>query len=156
MKLAELPQSPEFRGFYLRMSAEQVKKLIPQVILGRADEFGLARTSINPYFHPRIDKTNLEDVRTISLDFLDGQLTSLWIGYEGTFKWSKVDDFVKGISGSLQLPGAWARWRDRGQQLQCADFKIIVTMIGGGVSFRIVDIAAEDQLAMRRQAKEEN
>lgn len=155
MTLADLPQPPDLLGFRLGMTTEQVKLRIPQVVFGRADEFGVSKTSINPHFDPRIDKTDLEDVRTISLDFLDGQLTSLWIGYESTFKWSTVEDHVKGISVSLSLPNAWVSWKLRGQELRCSDFHIIVTAIAGGSSFRIVDKAAEDLIAARRIAKAE-
>ncbi len=155
VKLADLPHSTELRNFNLRMSTDQVKQRLPQVIFGRADEFGVIKTSINPHYDPKIDKTGLDDIRTISLDFLDGQLTSLWIGYESSFKWSNVDDFVKGISRSLELPSAWSSWRDRGRQLRCVDFTITVTMVAGGVSFRVVDESAADLIALRREAKEE-
>ena len=154
-KLADLPHSTELRGFNLGMSTGQVKQRLPQVVFGRADEFGVIKTSINPHYDPKIDKTGLDDVRTISLEFLDGQLTSLWIGFESSFKWSNVDDFVKGISRSLELPLAWSNWRDRGQQLHCVDFTFTVTMVARGVSFRIVDESAANLVAMRREAKEE-
>ena len=39
--------------------------------------------------------------------------------------------------------------------MRCADFQLTVTMVAGGPSFRVVDVAAEETVAMRRQAKEE-
>ncbi|SRR6266496_2195639 len=154
-KLAELPASPELLGFHLGMAKEDVKTRVPQIVFGRTDDFGVSKTTINPDFDPRIDKTKFKGVRSISLDFLDGRLTSLWIGYDNAFKVQTIDDFVKMISQSLHLPLAWSSWRSRGQQMRCADFQMTVTIIAGAPSFRILDEAAEDTVASRRQAKEQ-
>jgi hypothetical protein len=153
-KLIDLPQAPELRGFRLGMTPEQVKARVPQVVFGRTDDLGVSKTSINPDFDPRIDKTNFADVRTVSLDFLDGRVTALWIGFENTFKWKSVDEFVKGISPALSVSGEWSA-KGRTQQLRCADFELSVGMIAGGPSLRIVDLAADDAIAARRQAKED-
>jgi len=155
LKLAELPAAPELFGFHLGMTTEQAKTRVPQIDLGRVDPFGVAKTSINPDFDQRIDKASLTGVRTVSLDFLDGRLTSLWFGFDGTFKWTTVPDFVKGISNSLHLPDAWRPWKIRGQQLSCADFEMTVIIVAEGPSFRIIDATAEETIAARRAAKEE-
>ena len=154
-KSAELPAAPELLGFQLGMTKEQIKAKVPQTKFGRTDHFGVSKTTINPYFDPSIDKTKFEGVRSISLDLLDERLTSLWIGFDETFKAQTIDEFVKLISQSLQLTGNWSSWRSRGQQLRCADFQLIVTTVAGGPSFRLLDTAAEDTVAERRQAKEE-
>ncbi len=73
----------------------------------------------------------------------------------GTFKWSTVEDFVKGISEALLLPNAWTSWKSRGQQLSCADFLITVSIVAGGPSLRVVDNTAEEVLTSRRVAQEE-
>jgi hypothetical protein len=155
LKLAELPAAPELFGFHLGMTTEQAKVRVPQITLGRVDAFGLTKTSINPDFDPKIDKASLEGVRTVSLDFLDGRLTSLWFGFDSTFKWTSVPDFTSGISQSLHLPDAWKAWKLRGQQLNCADFQMTVIMVAGGPSFHIIDDTAEQTIASRREAKEE-
>ena len=85
-KLAELPAAPELLGFQLGMTKEQIKAKVPQTRFGRTDPFGVAKTTINPYFDPTIDKTKFEGVRSISLDLLDDRLTSLWIGYDEEFQ----------------------------------------------------------------------
>ena len=115
----------------------------------------MSKTSINPYFDSKIDKSGFADVRTVSLDFLDGRVTSLWIGYEPTFKWPTVADFVKGISQSLSLPEAWSPWKVQGQQMKCADFQMTVSTVARGPSFRILDLTAEATFTARRIAKEE-
>lgn len=155
-KLSELTAAPELLGFRLGMTKEEIKAYVPQTQFGRTDDFGVSKTTINPHFDPKIDKSKFEGVRSISLDLLDQRLTSLWIGYEENFKAQTVDEFVKLISQSMQLPSAgWSSWRARGQQLRCSDFQLIVQMVARGPSLRLLDVAAEETVAMRRQAKEE-
>lgn len=153
-KLADLLVVAELSGFRLGMTPEQVKARVPQVRFGRADEFGVSKTSINPDFDPEIDKTNFADVRTVSLDFLDNSLTSIWIGFESSFKWKSAEEFVKGVSHELALPNEWTS-KGRTQQLTCADFQLSVSMVAGGPSLRIVSRSADDTIAERRQAKED-
>src|ERR1051325_2608537 len=154
-KLSELPAAPELLGFRLGMTKEQIKARVPQTVFGKADHFGVTKTTINPYFDPKIDKTQFEAVRSVSLDLLDDRLTSLWIGFDETFKVHTAEEFVKVISQSLSLDGNWSSWRSKGQQIRRADFQLIVTTVAGGPSFRLLDTAAEDLVAERRQAKEE-
>ena len=154
-KSTELPAAPELLGFNLGMTKEQIKARVPQARFGNADPFGVAKTTINPDFDPTIDKTKFEGVRSISLDLLDDRLTSIWIGFDDSFKVKTVDDFVKLISQSLQLTGNWSSYRSRGQQLRCADFQLLVTTVANAPSFRMLDVGAEDTIAERRQAKEE-
>lgn len=154
-KLSEVTQSAELYGFHLGMSKDEVKVLIPQTVFGRADEFGVVKTTINPYFDPRIDKAKFSGVRSISLDFLDDRLTSLWIGYDDTYKVQTVDEFVKMISQALRLSGNWTQWKSKGQQLKCRDFQVVVTIVAGGPSIRILDTVADETIAERRQTKEE-
>lgn len=155
-KMAEIPAAPELLGFKLGMTKEQIKAHVPQTEFGRTDDFGVSKTTINPYFDPKIDKTKFEGVRSISLDLLDQRLTSLWIGYDENFKAKNADEFTQLITASLQVPAAaWSSWRSRGQQMRCADFQLIVQMVAGGPSLRVVDVAAEETVGMRRQEKEE-
>ena len=76
LRLDRLPDTPELRGFHMGMTYDQVKSRVPQIQFGRVDEFGVSKTSISPFFDPRFDKASFADVRTISLDFLDGKLVT--------------------------------------------------------------------------------
>jgi hypothetical protein len=154
-KIATLPAAPELLGFRLGMTRDEIKALVPQTVFGRNDPFGVVKTTINPHFDPKIDQTKYKGVRSISLDLLDDHLTSLWIGYDETFKVQTVDEFVKSISDSLQVSGRWSSWRSRGQQLRCGDFQLIVSTLAGGPSLRLLDSGAEDTIAARRRALEE-
>jgi hypothetical protein len=153
-KISELPAAPELLGFHLGMTKEQIKAHVPQTKFGSTDHFGVSKTTINPYFDETIDKSKFPDVRSISLDLVDDKLTSIWIGFDATYKAHTADEFIKLLSQSLQVDGTWSS-RSRGQQLRCADFQLTVTTVAGGPSFRLVDTAADDLVAQRRQAKEE-
>jgi hypothetical protein len=150
LKIDQLPEAAELRGFRLGMTYDQVRALVPQVQFGQADQFGVARTSINPYFDPRIDKVAFADVRTISLDFLDGKLVSFWIGFESTFKWQTLDAFITGVSKPLNLPPKWPDKRG-GRQLSCEGFSVFAAVIAGSPSIRISNDAAQETIATRRE-----
>ena len=153
-KISELPAAPELLGFRLGMTKEQIKAHVPQTKFGSTDHFGVSKTTINPYFDETNDKTKFPDVRSISLDLVDEKLTSIWIGFDETYKAHTAEEFIKLLSQSLQIDGTWSS-RSRGQQLRCADFQLTVTTVARGPSLRLVDTAAEDLVAQRRQAKEE-
>jgi hypothetical protein len=150
LRIDQLPDSGELRGFRLGMTFEQAKARVPQLKLARPDQFGVAKISINPYFDPSFDKTTFSDVRTISLDFLDGRLVSLWIGYESSFKWQTLDAFVAGFSKSLALPAEWPLKRG-GRQLTCDGFSMLASVIAGSPSIRVSDEAAQETIATRRE-----
>jgi hypothetical protein len=154
-KISDLPNAPELLGFRLGMTKEQIKTLVPQTQFGRADHFGVAKTTINPFFDPKIDQSKYAGVRSISLDLLDEKLTSIWIGFDETFKVQTIAEFVKLVSQSLKVPSQWQSWRSKGQQLRCSDFQLIVSTVANGPTLRILDIAADEAVAVRRQAKEE-
>jgi len=155
MKLADLPPSADLFGFQLGMTAEQVKARLPHIAFGPIDDFGVSRTTTNPDFTSDLDKTAFAGVRTISLDFLDNRLSSLWLGYESSYKWQTVPDFVAGISQSLHLPNAWESWKMRGSRIRCADFQVTLSMVAGGASFHLIDETAEKTIAARREAKDQ-
>jgi hypothetical protein len=155
LKLADLPPSADLFGFQLGMTTEQVKARFPHIVFGPIDNFGVSKTTTNPDFTADLDKTAYAGVRTISLDFLDNHLSSLWLGYESSYKWQTVPDFVAGISQSLHLPNAWESWKLRGRRIRCADFQMTVSMVAGGASFHLTDETAEQTIAARREAKDQ-
>jgi len=151
LKPDQLANPTELFGVRLGMTPEEVKTLLPLVQFGRSDPSGVMKTSFNPHFDPRVDKTSFPDVRTISLDFLDGKLVTLWIGYEDTFKWPKLDQFVPNFSKSLSVPADWPVKRN-GRELTCDGFSIFASIIGGGPAIRITDDTAPDIITARVEA----
>lgn len=154
--IKQLPSAPELRGFRLGMTVEQIKARIPKLALGRADQFGVVKTSVNPDFNPDIDKSIFQGVRTVSFEFLDGQLFSLWIGYNGSFKWQRLDEFLSEMSKALNLPDAWTTSSWRGQELDCEDFRAAVKMIAESPSLSLTDKAAKQIVEKRTALKEED
>jgi hypothetical protein len=147
----KLPAAAELHGFRLGMTTEEVRAHVPPVVFGRLDPYGISKTSINPSFDSRFDQVRFAGVRTVSLIFLDGRLMELWIGYDGSFKWQKFDEFVSGMSKSLSLPDAWQA-KPRGQQINCEGLQIVAAMLAGSPSLRLTDTAGEKTLTSRRQA----
>ena len=154
-KISDLPLAPELFGFRLGMTKPQVKTLVPQVHFGKTDDFGVSKTTINPGFDAKMDATKFPDVRSISLEVVDEHVTSIWIGFEETYKIQDLSEFVVAVSKSLQLPNAWSGYRGRGKQMRCADFQLIATTVARAPSLRLFDLSADDTIAARRQAKEE-
>jgi hypothetical protein len=155
LKPDQIKEAPELFGLHLGMTFDQVKARSSLIKFGRADNFGVVKTTINPHYEPRIDKTVFADVRTISFDFLDGKLVTLWIGYEETFKWPKLDEFVANISKSLDVPGNWPVKRN-GQQLTCDGFSLFASIIARGPTIRVTDELAQDIIAERREKAAES
>lgn len=154
-KLAQLPQASELKGFQLGMTMEQVKARVPHIVFGRVDKFGVVKTSINPDFNPKLDKASFEGVRTVSLDFLDGRLTSLWLGYDESFKWQTPEEFTRGIGAALKLPDAWRSRARGGFQMSCADFQLTVTTVARTPSLHISDELAQQTLTKRMEETED-
>jgi len=82
------------------------------------------KTSFNPHFDPRVDKTAFPDVRTISLDFLDDKLITLWIGYEGNIQMAEVGSVRHKLQQVLlSVPADWSV-KGNGRQLACDGFSL--------------------------------
>jgi hypothetical protein len=154
-KLENLPPANELLGFRLGMTKDEVKKMVPQTVFRRNDDLGVSKTTINPHFDSTIDSTKFVGVRSVSLDFLDDRLISLWIGFDETYKVHELGEFAKVISQSLRIPETWSPWRSGGKQMRCADFQLTLQTVARGPSFRILDVFADDTIAARRQEKEE-
>src|SRR5204863_8226921 len=118
LKPGDLKPAEDFYGLHLGMTSAEVKKALPLIQFGPADRLGVMRTSFNPHFDSRVDNTAFPDVRTISLDFLDDKLATVWIGYENTFKWPKLDSFIANFSQALGVSPDWQLKRN-GRELAC-------------------------------------
>ena len=150
LKPDQLKEAPELFGFHLGMTLDQVKARSALIQFGPADRFGVIKTSISPHYEPRSDKTVFADSRTISFDFLDGKLVTLWIGFEETFKWPTLDEFVANLSKALDVPGHWPLKRN-GEQLTCDGFSLFASIIARGPSIRVMDEVAQGVIAERRE-----
>lgn len=153
LKAAELPQAAELHNLYLGMSADAFRARFPKLHPVRTDEFGSTAINIFPAFEPKIDRAAFSDIRTISLEFLDDKLTSLWIGYDVSFKWQDLDEFAAGITPVLHLPNAWEE-KARSRRMDCADFEVTIQMVGQNPTIKLIDKTAQQTLEKRRAEKE--
>jgi len=155
LKLTEIKQAPELYGLRLGMTPEQVKTVVRSLQPGHADDLGFATTSFSPDFNPQIDKGAYPGVRTVTLEFLDNKLFTLWIGFNSSYKWKTLDEFVPGMSAALGVPaGLWSVSSSK-PVIECNDFEIVASMIGGGPSIRLVDRNARELWEQRRTEREE-
>ena len=156
LKISQLKTAPEFQGFYMGMTVDEVKKLVPTIPTGKADDLGMMKTSFSPRFDPKIDKTKFENMRTVSFEFLDGKVMDLWIGYTSEFKWATLDDFLLQMGGMLGLPPA-TTWQTKGMErrLECEDFQVSVSMIAAGPSIHLTDKTMKKTWEQRRTLKAE-
>ncbi len=155
LKPDQLKDAPELFGFRLGMTLDEVKTRSSLIKFARPDKFGVVKTSISPHYDPQSDKTQFADVRTISFDFLDGKLVTLWIGFEETYKWPRLDEFVPNLSKSLNVPVDWPEKRN-GRQLACDGFSLFASIIARGPSIRIMDEVAQTVIADRREKDAES
>jgi hypothetical protein len=155
LKLAQMKQAPELYGLRLGMTFEQARAVVPSLQAGRTDDLGFATTSFSPEFNPQMNKAAYAGVRTVSLEFLDGKLFMLWIGFNSSYKWKTLEDFVPGMSGALGVPaGAWSLDSAK-PRVECEDFEMTAAMIAQGPSIRLTDKLARELWEQRRAEKEE-
>ena len=136
------------------MTIDQVKARLQNIRLRPTDEFGSTALNIFPDYETGIDKAAFAGVRSISLEFVDGRVSSVWIGYDKTFKWQTLEEFEAGMTTALKLPNAW-RTKFRTRLLDCADFTVAVIPVGESPSIKINDEAARELLEKRKAAKED-
>jgi hypothetical protein len=151
----QLSRATELKGLRPGMTVEEVKRAVPPIEMGITDEFGLSKTSFSPDFNPKVDKAAFQGVRTVSLDFLDGRVSSLWIGYNESFKLKTIDELVKAVTNSLKLSASAWQSKGRAQQLACGDLEFAVTMVAGSPTLRVTDRKARETWEKRRAEKEE-
>lgn len=155
LKLAEVKAAQELYGLRPGMTVEQVKALVPSLEAGRVDELGFATTSFSPQFNPQMDKAAFAGARTISLEFLDGKLFKIWIGFNSSFKWKTLEEFVPGMSAALGLPvDSWSGDSLK-PALECEEFELAAQMIGGAPSLRLTERAARELWEQRRAEQAE-
>ena len=152
LSLSSLPAAPELKDSPRRRWRR--RRPCAQIVLDRQIPWVQQDDGQSGVRSALVD-TKFQDVRSISLEFLDGRLVSLWIGYDSNFKWLGVPEFVAGISQSLSLPNAWTEWKVRGRQMRCTDFELTVTPVAQSPTFRILDTVAEETLVARRSAAAE-
>lgn len=105
----ELTQAPELRGFKLGMTLDQIKSKYPSVAIPAANEFGLTKITLSPSMMNTTQHPELSDTKSITLEAVDGRLSSIKVKYTNAQKWTSVDEFLRRISESFNLDGDWEK-----------------------------------------------
>lgn len=159
-----MAQAPQIGGLKLGMSMEQVLALFPGIrddaevrssLSKPPSKFGELSFVIKPWKYST--KKKFERVSQIVLTFLDGRVSTLYVGYDGPL-WEHVDEFVAKFARETKSPGAdsWDAYVGMDTQLKtlkCKDFEISVFAGGNNVNINYVqmrDMAAQQKLKERR------
>jgi hypothetical protein len=131
-----IDQSPELRGFRMRMPQAAALARFPGVTLEKPDKFGLARLRLSIIDSSALIKlsarekgvqpdtlsganegsafvldstrfSTLKGVRKMQMLFIDGRLSYLQITYDDAIKWDSIEQFVETVAGNLNLPKEW-------------------------------------------------
>jgi hypothetical protein len=155
-----LAQSPETVGLKLGMSAEQVLALFPgsredvdvRSSLSRpASPLGVSSFIIVPERYA--SKDNFRGITQIAVMLLDGQVSTLNVGYKGP-EWSHVDEFVEFFAERKKLPAVSA-WETRVgmdnqlKTLRCKEFEVEL-FAGGKNVHNINHVVIRDMLAQQK------
>lgn len=154
LRAQQVTAAPELFGLHLGMTAAEVKLWEPIVVMGPTDKLGFSETSFSPDFSPKINKAKYPNVRTVSLQFLDGVLYSFWIGYTDAFKWNTPTDFLAHMSPALGLTADGWQTKGVAKIENCDGLQAQFQMIGQGPSIRLTETATRDLHDQRRAAAE--
>ncbi len=103
---------------------------------------------------------DLKDVRQIRVRFIDGRIAYVQLGYDESFAWKDIDEFVRVISKALGLDGKWQRDSesdsDKERKVSCEGF-LMTASLGGdvldyhvGARLSLEDVAATKTIEKRQ------
>lgn len=128
----KLSQAPVIRGIRLGMTVNEVLAVFPgaeknEAIRQRLSQprFGLVSANVNPSDYA--SKEKFAGVRSLDFSFLDGELNSFAILYNGP-EWKTSDQFASKVGEAFNLPGV-EFWKEAGsflKTLTCDGFAIRV------------------------------
>jgi outer membrane protein TolC len=131
-----LAQAPGIGGLRLGMSTAEAMALFPALKLSPPDKVGVSNAVLN-----RKDFSGnqfFEGVQTILLQFAEGRLYFIHVGYPVTNSWNSKDEFLASIAQKLNINGDWKPfydWQDknvrdisdlRSLALECTGFRLSV------------------------------
>lgn len=106
-------QAPDIGGLRLGMTLAQVKTLISSVSLNSVNEDGVSQAEVKSSAINQMPTSSFfEGAERINLEFVDGKLSFIRVGYPPTNKWSSKDEFLSTVAPKFQLRGQWEPFYD--------------------------------------------
>jgi hypothetical protein len=158
-------QAPAIRGFRLLMTADDLKRKLPNVQIPAANELGLAFSEVT--FFPLPDRFNISygtegsantyDVRKltefkgwerINFELLDNKVVTLTIFYDASVKWDKLSTFTSQMSSLLKLPDNWTDGI-----LMCNGFNVSAEVYPGLSQKGTIQFSSDEALNTYEQRK---
>jgi hypothetical protein len=167
-------QAPAVGGLRLGMSTEEARALFPTLAAPPPDEFGVADAFLAgpELFEQAASKPFFAGAVSLALEFLDGKLTYIAVGYPLTNTWESNDAYVASIARKLDIAGAWKPFYDvenkdvrnlenlRDLTLECSGFRLSagIGIEGNGRSqtphFELEDLNALRTVESRKSVKQ--
>lgn len=158
-----MKQPPQVLGLRLGMSEGEVRAVFPRLSVSAPDEFGVGWGALRggDVPAPPDARAGFGRVSDIGLEFTDGRLSYLRLGYPVTMRWKSSDEFLSRAAEWLDLPGGWKRfydWEDksfrdiedfRDQALECEGFRVSVGIGVEGLGEQTPHVKLEDTNAAR-------
>jgi outer membrane protein len=109
-----IAQAPSVGGLRLGMSVNEATALFPALRLSPPDRVGVSNAILN-----RRDLSGnqfFEGAQTLLLQFTEGRLYFIHVGYPVTNSWNSNDQFVSTVAQKLNISGDWKpfyNWQDK-------------------------------------------
>jgi outer membrane protein TolC len=163
-----LAEAPIIGGFRLGMTIDEAQARFPNNPIPAPNEFGVSTMHLRGINSPA--GSALEGANNITVEFTDGRLSYIRVGYPVTNKWENKDEFVASIASRLDINGRWVPFYDwenktirdaedlRDMALECSGFRLSagIGIEGIGSGDQTPHIELEDEAAARTvKAREE-
>ena len=132
--LLTLAQAPVIGGLRLGMSTDEALMLFPSLKLSPVDAAGVSRAILQQ--KDLSSNQFLGEAQSVMLQFLEGRLFFVGVGYPVTNRWASKDEFLAFMSQRLNITGEWKPfydWQDKNVTdaetlrdfgLECAGFRL--------------------------------
>jgi outer membrane protein TolC len=129
-----LAQAPNVGGLRLGMSTSEARSLFPSLKLSPPDKVGVSNAILNGKDFG--GNQFFEGVQTILLQFWEGRLYFIHVGYPVTNRWNNKDEFISTVAQKLNIKGDWKPfydWQDknvrdladlRSVAIECTGFRL--------------------------------
>ncbi|MBV9960418.1 MAG: hypothetical protein JO360_18470 [Acidobacteria bacterium] len=151
-------KAPEFRGFYLGMTALEVRsKLEDTTLFDINAPKGPTGSHAVRVSAAELKEELAEGIDELNLAFVDGKLAAIKVTYTDAVTWDNGQDFINQTLASLGLPKPTAAPQGKGNEkyrVECKGFAVTLSYsFGVSPSFTINDTVAQ-KLADQRLENE--